>query len=74
MNRLLAGIQEPHLYWSGEDTELWKLLETRSVAHYKNLIGSYRLLVIDEAQKIRDIGAVLKLMVDHIEGLKVITT
>lgn len=73
-NRLLAGIEEPHLYWSGEDTELWKLLETRSVAHYKNLIGSYRLLVIDEAQKIRDIGAVLKLMVDHIEGLKVITT
>ena len=74
LNQILAKITEPYLLWSGEDTELWKLLERRSVAHYRNLLGRYKLLVIDEAQKIKDIGAVLKLMVDHVEGLKVITT
>lgn len=74
LNQILAEVSEPYHFWSGEDTELWKLLETRSVAHYRNLIGDKKLLVIDEAQKIRDIGAVLKMMVDHIDGLKVIAT
>jgi predicted AAA+ superfamily ATPase len=74
LNQILAEMSEPYHFWSGEDTELWKLLETRSVAHYRNLIGDKKLLVIDEAQKIRDIGAVLKMMVDHIDGLKVIAT
>lgn len=74
LNQILAEMSEPYLFWSGEDTELWKLLETRSVAHYRNLIGDKKLLVIDEAQKIRDIGAVLKMMVDHIDGLRVIAT
>jgi len=74
LNQILAEISEPYLFWSGEDTELWKLLETRSVEHYRNLIGEKKLLVIDEAQKIRDVGLVLKLMVDHIEGLKIMVT
>ncbi|MBK7408746.1 MAG: ATP-binding protein [Saprospirales bacterium] len=74
LHRILANVTEPYLYWSGEDTELWKLLETRSVAHYRNLIGGHKLLVIDEAQKIKEVGAVLKLMIDHIEGLKILTT
>ena len=74
LNQILSKMTEPYLLWSGEDTKLWKLLETRSVAHYRNLLGKYKLLVIDEAQKIREVGAVLKLMVDHVEGLKVITT
>lgn len=74
LQQILAETTEPHLYWSGEDTELWKLLENRSVAHYRNLIGSHRLLFIDEAQKIREVGAVLKLFIDHIDGLKIIAT
>jgi len=74
LNRILDGIGEPYLYWSGEDTGLWKLLENRSVAHYRNLIGNFKLLIIDEAQKIREVGAALKLMIDHIEGLKIIAT
>lgn len=74
INQILQEINEPFLAWSGEDVELWKLLETRSVAHYRNLLGNYKILFIDEAQKINEIGAVLKLMVDNIEGLKVVTT
>lgn len=74
LNQILAGVHEPYLLWNGEDTELWKLLENRSVAHYQNLVGRHKLLVIDEAQKIRDVGAALKLMIDHVEGLKIIAT
>lgn len=74
LKELLKNAGEPYLFWSGEDAELVKRLETRSVAHYRNLVGANRLLVIDEAQKIREIGPILKLMIDHIEGLKIIAT
>jgi len=74
LHRFLEGISEPYLYWSGEDTELGKLLENRSVEHYRNLTGGKKLLVIDEAQKIKEVGAVLKLFIDHVDGVKIITT
>jgi uncharacterized protein len=37
-------------------------------------IGSTRLLIIDEAQKIPNIGLNLKLIVDHLPGIRVIAT
>ncbi len=74
LNQILAEEDESYLYWSGEDTSLWKLLANRSVAHYRNLIGNKKLLVIDEAQKIKEVGAVLKLMIDHIEELRIVVT
>ena len=49
-------------------------LERRSTQHYKNLLGDKLLLIIDEAQKIPDIGNILKLMVDTIDGIKIIAT
>ncbi len=39
----------------------------------KNLIG-YELLVVDEAQKVPNIGEALKLIVDSIEGINVVVT
>lgn len=49
-------------------------LEGRSTQHFKNLLGGKSLLIIDEAQKVPDIGNILKLMVDTIDGIKVIAT
>ena len=74
LKTLLQDIDEPFLLWNGEDTELEKRLRARSIVHYKNIIGDYKLLIIDEAQKIKEIGLILKLMVDHLDGLKIIAT
>lgn len=74
LRHLLEGISEPYLFFNGEDTAVQQLLAERSVANYENLLGPCRLLVIDEAQKIPEIGAKLKLMVDSINGLKVLVT
>ena len=67
---------EPNDYqfYNGEDQKTWQLFAERSVENYERLLGSTRLLIIDEAQKIPDIGLKLKLMVDSIEGLRVIAT
>lgn len=51
-----------------------EILSRRSVQNYKNILGGANLLVIDEAQKIPDIGYVLKLIVDSFEDLKIIVT
>lgn len=74
VNQLLKKTEMPYLLLSGEDIDTHKLLQNRSVQNYKRVLGEKRFLVIDEAQKIPEIGIKLKLMVDHIEGLKVLVT
>jgi len=74
VNELLKKVDEPFLYLNGEDINVHDQLANRSVENYKQIIGSYKLLYIDEAQKIPEIGIKLKLMVDEIAGLKIIIT
>jgi uncharacterized protein len=72
VKQILAKLNEPILSLNGEDINVHDMLATRSVQNYKQVIGNYKVLYIDEAQKIPDIGLKLKLMVDEIEGLKII--
>lgn len=59
---------------NGEDIDDVKLLERKSVANYKHLLNGIELLAIDEAQHIPNIGLILKLIIDEIEGIKIIVT
>ncbi|MGE5383991.1 MAG: ATP-binding protein [Omnitrophica WOR_2 bacterium] len=68
------NISESYIFLNGEDLTVQASLSNRSIENYKLILGSVRLLVIDEAQKIPNIGLILKLMVDSIEGLKIIAT
>lgn len=74
INKIVKSLNESHLLLSGEDFRTLNLLEKRSIQSYRNLLGDKRLLIIDEAQKIPYIGNKLKLMIDHIEGLRVLVT
>lgn len=74
LKQIIAAANKPYLLLNGEDLSSYELLKTRTVANYKNLLGDNKLLIIDEAQKIPDIGTCIKLMVDEIEGLTVILT
>ena len=59
---------------NGEDQDVHLALNDRSVRNYKQFLGNSKLLVIDEAQAIPEIGLKLKLMVDSIEGIKILVT
>lgn len=63
-----------YLQLNGEDINDASILKERSVAHYQRLLKGVEVLIIDEAQAIPEIGAVLKLIVDSIQGIKVIAT
>lgn len=62
------------LVLNGEDFDVQDMLENRSIANYKRIIGQARLLIIDEAQVIPEIGKILKLMIDNIDGLTILAT
>ncbi len=72
VKEILDQVNEPVLTLNGEDINVHDKLAIRSIENYKQIIGSYKLLYIDEAQKIPEIGLKLKLMIDEIEGLKII--
>ncbi|MCR9103245.1 MAG: ATP-binding protein [bacterium] len=74
IQQILKKISEPYLLLHGEDQDVRRQLEYRSTQRYKNIIGGKSLLIIDEAQKIPEIGNVLKLMVDTIAGIKILAT
>ena len=65
---------ETYLHLNGEDNNNANLLKERTVTNYKRLLKGVDLLVIDEAQNIPEIGLILKLIVDTIEGIKIIAT
>jgi len=74
IEHLTKNIKEPILELNGEDMSTVEILKLRTVENYKRLLGRNKILIIDEAQKIQDIGQILKLMVDKIEGIKIIAT
>ncbi|MDD2387697.1 MAG: ATP-binding protein [Bacteroidales bacterium] len=65
-------ITEPYILLNGEDMAVAEIFKIRTVENFKALVGSKKLLIIDEAQKLPEIGRALKLMIDTIEGLKII--
>ena len=59
---------------NGDDIVVQDFLSSRSINKLKEFVGDHSLLIIDEAQYIKHIGLNLKLIVDHIPGIRVIAT
>jgi len=75
LNHFIAGMpEEDYLFVTGEDIFVAEHLSSRSVDKLRSFVGNRRYLIVDEAQKIRDIGLNLKLIVDHLPQVSVIAT
>ena len=59
---------------TGEDVTVREYLESQSLAKLRAFVGGRRTLIVDEAQYVRQIGLNLKLLADHVEGLRIIAT
>jgi len=73
-NYLSAIPKNDYLQLNGEDISDANMLKERSVSNYKRLLANVKILIIDEAQNIPEIGLILKLIVDSIDGIKIIAT
>jgi predicted AAA+ superfamily ATPase len=74
LKQIINSLTEDYILLNGEDINTHLKLENRTLENYRQLLGSKKILLIDEAQKIPDIGIKLKLMIDGIDGLTIIAT
>lgn len=64
LKQLLAEYKEQSVYFAGEDLRVQEVWSKPNAALLKKQIGNAKLIVIDEAQKIENIGNSLKLVYD----------
>ncbi|MBS1919116.1 MAG: ATP-binding protein [Bacteroidetes bacterium] len=65
---------QPIAWWNGDEADIRSLLEHPTSTRLKSLIGKNKTVVIDEAQRIENIGVCIKLITDNIKNVKVIAT
>lgn len=71
---LLAKQQESALVLNGDDADVRELLTQTTATKLKAIIGNKKILLIDEAQRIENVGLTLKLITDQIKDVQVIAT
>ncbi len=62
------------LWLNGDETDVRTILSKPTSTKLKNIIGKNNIVVIDEAQRIENIGLCIKLITDNIPKVKVIAT
>ena len=74
VKKFLQEVKEPKIYLDGEDIFVQENLSSQSIVKLRDFIGKAKVVVIDEAHKIPNIGLNLKLIVDNIKDVKVVAT
>lgn len=74
INQIEKDFHGKVLKLNAEDSLTKEFLGHKSITNYKTTLSGIDLLIIDEAQTIPEIGQILKLIVDEIEGIKIIAT
>ncbi|WP_025764190.1 ATP-binding protein [Dyadobacter tibetensis] len=69
---VLAG--KEHMYLNGDDSDVREILTNTTAAKLRLVVGSKKILFIDEAQRVPNIGLTLKLFTDQIKDVQVIAT
>jgi len=63
-----------HLYLNGDDADVREMLTNTTATRLGADVGEHRIVFIDEAQRVPDIGLALKLFTDRIRHVQVIAT
>jgi predicted AAA+ superfamily ATPase len=61
-------------WFNADEPDIRSLLSNKTSTELKNLIGNYKLVVIDEAQRIENIGITLKLIYDNYPDIQLIAS
>ena len=74
LKRLLEKMKSSYLLMNGEDMNTHILLSKHSAENFRQIIGTKKVFAIDEAQRIPEIGQILKLFADELPEIKIIVT
>jgi len=65
----------PDVLWlNGDELDVQALFETISATRLKVILGNKKIIIIDEAQRIKDIGLRMKLITDQIPDVQLVIT
>lgn len=75
---LVKEIQKKNLsdsiYFNCDEPDIREKLENKTSTFLKELIGDKKIIIIDEAQRIKNVGITLKLIIDNFKDVQVIAT
>lgn len=71
---ILQSQDQPWIVLNGDDGDVREALSDTNATKLKAIIGNNRILLVDEAQRIENIGLTLKIITDQIKDVQVIAT
>ncbi|KMQ51309.1 Prokaryotic ATPase [Chitinispirillum alkaliphilum] len=74
IGELLKDRSDEVLFLNGDDHDIRVMLSEVTSTKWKNIIGKKRIVFIDEAQRIENIGLAIKIITDQLPGIQVIAT
>ncbi len=63
-----------HLFLDGDDPTVRSLLQNTNTEQLKSIIGNYKFVFIDEAQRIENIGLTLKIITDQFKDVQLLVS
>jgi len=74
VKQILSQRKDDALYLNCDEPDIVDMLSRKTSTEIKDLFGNKKLVVIDEAQRVKDIGITLKIIIDNIENVQVVAT
>jgi uncharacterized protein len=74
LHQIEPELAKPILWLNGDDTDTRTILANPTSTSLTAIIGKAKTLIIDEAQRIENIGICMKLITDQMKGVKLIVT
>jgi predicted AAA+ superfamily ATPase len=71
---LRSGQTQDRLILNGDDADVREALSNTTATKLRAIIGNKKVVVIDEAQRIENVGLTLKIIVDQLKNVQVIAT
>lgn len=72
--RSLCEAEGNYLFVNGDDAEDRLLLENAGEIKLRSIIGNHKTVFFDEAQRIKNIGLILKIVHDQIKGVRLVVS
>lgn len=73
LKKLFEG-GESVLWLNGDNSDTHELLGSITASRYKTLFAPYKIIIIDEAQYIKEIGRIIKIFTDQLPEIRIIAT
>ncbi len=74
VENLLKNQDQESIILNGDDADVRELLSDTTATKLKAIIGNKKIILIDEAQRIKNVGLTLKLITDQIKDVQPIAT